>query len=281
MEVGAITSHIDVAQVVLYAFWIFFAGLIFYLRREDRREGYPLESEVTGKPDESSWGLWVPEPKVFLLAHGGTATAPDNRPEPDPSKLAPVAPWSGAPFEPTGNPMLDRVGPGAYAMRSDEPEVMEDGSAVIVPMRVATDYAIAEGDTDLIGVDVYGGDGLRAGTVKDVWVDRVDQLIRYIEVELAGAPQPAPQASADEEGEAAPAAPAATTVLAPMTFADVRGGGMGPASVRINAIFADHFADVPRIKNPDQITALEEERITAYYGAGTLYAAPSRLEPML
>ncbi len=33
---GAITSYIDVAQVVLYAFWIFFAGLIFYLRREDR-----------------------------------------------------------------------------------------------------------------------------------------------------------------------------------------------------------------------------------------------------
>ena len=43
---GAITSNIDVAQVVLYAFWIFFAGLVFYLRREDRREGYPLESEV-------------------------------------------------------------------------------------------------------------------------------------------------------------------------------------------------------------------------------------------
>ena len=28
METGAITSYIDVAQVVLYAFWIFFAGLI-------------------------------------------------------------------------------------------------------------------------------------------------------------------------------------------------------------------------------------------------------------
>ena len=45
---GAITSNIDVAQVVLYAFFVFFAGLIFYLRREDRREGYPLE--VGGQP---------------------------------------------------------------------------------------------------------------------------------------------------------------------------------------------------------------------------------------
>ena len=50
MEIGAITSNIDVAQVVLYVFWIFFAGLIFYLRQEDRREGYPLEADVeTGR----------------------------------------------------------------------------------------------------------------------------------------------------------------------------------------------------------------------------------------
>ncbi len=48
MPSGAITSYIDVAQLVLYAFWIFFAGLIIYLRREDKREGYPLESDRTG-----------------------------------------------------------------------------------------------------------------------------------------------------------------------------------------------------------------------------------------
>ena len=38
MPTGAITSEIDVAQVVLYAFWFFFAGLIIYLRKEDKRE---------------------------------------------------------------------------------------------------------------------------------------------------------------------------------------------------------------------------------------------------
>ncbi|HKK51252.1 MAG TPA: photosynthetic reaction center subunit H, partial [Myxococcota bacterium] len=32
MPTGALTGYIDVAQVVLYVFWIFFAGLIFYLR---------------------------------------------------------------------------------------------------------------------------------------------------------------------------------------------------------------------------------------------------------
>ena len=56
MGTGAITSYIDVAQVALYSFWVFFAGLIYYLRREDKREGYPLVSDrsdqirVTGFP---------------------------------------------------------------------------------------------------------------------------------------------------------------------------------------------------------------------------------------
>ncbi len=48
MPTGAITQYIDVAQLALYAFWIFFARLIFYLRREDKREGYPLESDRSG-----------------------------------------------------------------------------------------------------------------------------------------------------------------------------------------------------------------------------------------
>jgi len=57
--------HLDGAQIVLYAFWLFFFGLVYYLRREDKREGYPLESErgpVQGFPA-------VPEPKVFNAAH--------------------------------------------------------------------------------------------------------------------------------------------------------------------------------------------------------------------
>ena len=44
METGAITQYIDVAQIVLYLFWIFFAGLIYYLVRESHREGYPMDS---------------------------------------------------------------------------------------------------------------------------------------------------------------------------------------------------------------------------------------------
>ena len=36
-------SNIDVAQIAIWLFWIFFFGLVYYLRREDHREGYPME----------------------------------------------------------------------------------------------------------------------------------------------------------------------------------------------------------------------------------------------
>ena len=67
MQTGAITGYIDVAQVVLYAFWVFFAGLIFYLRREDKREGYPLESDRPGRLAVEGFPA-MPSPKTFLMA---------------------------------------------------------------------------------------------------------------------------------------------------------------------------------------------------------------------
>ena len=74
MQTGAITGYIDVAQIALYAFWLFFAGLVFYLRREDKREGYPL---VTERPGHFLEGFpRLPAPKTFLLPNGGTVTAP-------------------------------------------------------------------------------------------------------------------------------------------------------------------------------------------------------------
>ena len=74
---GSLVGNIDVAQVVLYAFWLFFAGLIWYLRQEDRREGYPLEEDVSGRYNKSPW-LFVPPKKTFVLPHGqGIKQVPD------------------------------------------------------------------------------------------------------------------------------------------------------------------------------------------------------------
>ncbi len=256
MEIGAITDYIDVAQVVLYAFWIFFAGLILYLRREDKREGYPLETDrkrrikVVGYPD-------LPTRKQFIRPHdGGTQIAPRvDLPERDVA-AHPVEPWPGAPMHPTGNPMVDGVGPAAYASnRPNVPDITLHGEAKIVPMRVATDFSIEEKDPDPRGVSVLGADGEFAGKVTDVWVDRSEPQIRYLELEV-------------NERQ----------VMLPINFVSSCKRGQ---PIKVNSILGSQFNDVPKLSNPDQITLLEEDKVTAYYGGGTLYATPDRLEPLL
>src|SRR5215813_3416970 len=104
-----LTGYIDVAQVVLYAFWVFFAGLIFYLRREDKREGYPLESDRSGRITVQGFPAF-PGVKTFKTVHG-TRTVPSYGNDRRAVALAPVGPWPGAPMQPTGNPLIDGVGP--------------------------------------------------------------------------------------------------------------------------------------------------------------------------
>lgn len=251
---GAITSHIDVAQVVLYAFWIFFSGLIFYLRREDRREGYPLESEDLGVGDRGF--LLIPEPKKFLLSDGSVVLAPNFERDTRAPNAEKVAPWPGAPLTPKGDPMRAEVGPGAYAMRADVTEKAHDGRDLIVPLRVATNFAIASEGPDPIGMHVIAADRDDVGVIKDVWVDRAESMLRYYEVSL------------ENGGD----------VLLPVGFANVDGGRR---QIKVDAILGEQFADVPRTRDADKVTLLEEEKIAAYYAAGTLYATPARLEPLL
>lgn len=87
-------SYMDLAQVTLYVFWIFFACLIFYLRREDKREGYPLES--TGIKGGAAYGFpRMPDPKTYLLRGGHTATLPNHKNDRPDVALAPIAVWPG------------------------------------------------------------------------------------------------------------------------------------------------------------------------------------------
>ena len=46
-------------------------------------------------------------------------------------------------------------------------------------------------------------------------------------------------------------------------------------------LLARQFADVPMTRSPEQVTFLEEEKISACYGAGLMYATPERKEPLL
>ncbi len=267
MPSGYITSYIDVAQVVLYAFWIFFAGLIIYLRREDKREGYPLESDpprnirIQGYPA-------IPKPKFFPLAGGETRSAPRDE-EPESVRATPLAPWPGAPLEPVGDGMTAGVGPGSYANREDVPDVTYHGEPKIVPLRVATDFWIERRDPDPRGMDVVGSDGRSAGTVVDVWIDRGEPLIRYLEMEI-------PDRDVAQEGETA--GDAARRALIPIGFANIRAMRR---QVRIATLRSRQFAAIPALRSPDQVTRLEEDRICAYFAGGSLYSSESLGEPLL
>ncbi|NJO35905.1 MAG: photosynthetic reaction center subunit H [Rhodospirillales bacterium] len=258
MPRGAITSYIDVAQVVLYVFWAFFFGLIYYLRREDKREGYPLWAE-SGQTAPILNFPPMPPSKTFHLHDGRLAVVANGRPDTRQIRAVPVADWPGAPLTPTGNPMLDGVGPAAHAERADVVELTYEGDIKIVPLRVASDFFLEKRDPDPRGMQVVAADKQVAGTVCDVWVDRAEVLIRYLEVDV-----PTPDGS--------------RRVLLPTNFSRI---DARRRTVNVTSILGKHFIDVPGTKHPDQITRLEEERVCAYYAGGHLYATSQRTESLL
>jgi photosynthetic reaction center H subunit len=256
MSTGAITQYVDVAQLALYGFWIFFAGLVYYLHRENKREGYPLESERSAHVTVQGYPA-IPSPKTYRLQHGGTFSAPNDKRSMQRLAAESVGRGLGSALEPTGDPMLAAVGPGSYADRADVADVTYEGAIKIVPLRVAPGFDTASKDTDPRGLKAVGADGKVGGTITDVWVDRSEMLFRYLEV-------------------AVPVAGGMRHVLIPINFARITRREVGVVS-----IMGHHFAQVPTTKHPDQVTLLEEEKIMAFYGGGTLYAHPSRKEPLL
>jgi photosynthetic reaction center H subunit len=118
MGTGAITEYIDVAQLTLYAFWLFFfgAGLVSAPREASAR-ATPWWIRTIRTMRAGFWG--IPEPKTYILPHGqGTRTAPAEDPQYE-LKAEQLNPGPGFPLEPTGNPMKDGVGPAAWAIRPD------------------------------------------------------------------------------------------------------------------------------------------------------------------
>lgn len=248
---------IDFAVISVFAFFLFFIALILYLRREDRREGYPLEEDASGLVRTAGGLLFTALPKTFLLPNGrGSVTVPNNKRDRRPIAARRTSVVPGSPSVPTGNPLGAGVGPGAYAERAKAPDLTAHGDPKIVPLRVAQNFHIAKGEADPRGMLVFGADNGVAGAVADIWVDRAESTIRYLEVAL------------NSGGRA----------LLPITGALIK---KSRRHVLVDAITAAQFDGVPRLGNPDQVTFDEEERIVAYYGGGYLYATPSRAEPWL
>jgi len=256
---GQIVGSFDLTQGLLYLSWLFFFGLVLYIQRESNREGYPLESDPPGLSHDNGV-IFRPDPKPFPQMHGKTHFAPTPDPKAEPNvNTARVGPYPGSPYDPVGDPLKAGIGPGAYALREDVPDVTFENEPKIVPMSTLDGFAVAAGDLDPHGKPVYGYDDKIAGKITDLWVDRSEQIIRYYEM-ACGA-----------NGDGA-------KVLIPSNFITVN---KGRGFLLCNALLAKQFEDTPKLKSTTQVTRLEEEKVCAYFGAGMLFATPERAEPLV
>lgn len=252
-----LVGGLDIAELTFFAFFLFFLGLVWYLRGEDRREGYPTEDDVTGSAHGGAEPLFFKPPKTFKLPHGlGQVTTPTaNERDELPTNVLPRV-WPGEPLDVVGEKLTSGLGPASIAQRADRPDLDMHGQPRIVPTRLISHPVSVHGnDIDPRGLPVYGLDGIAVGTIKDLWMDRAESCLRYLEVDLAGG---------------------GGIVLLPYTMSEISRRG-----VISDAITGAQFAGVPRTKSLDQITLLEEEKITAYFGAGYLWATPERAEPLI
>ena len=241
---GSIISHIDIAQALVVIFFVFFAGLVLHLRQEDKREGYPLK-DPAGGPDAVGFPP-MPAPKSFLLLDGAVVTAPHAEHE-RPFAARRQFPFPGAPITPTGDPLQDGVGPAAFVDRKDEPIIWNEDQRQMAPLRALSGWSLGPDDPDPRGMEVIGSDGAVAGVVADVWIDRSVKIVRYLEVETA---------------------PGAPPALLPIYHADIR---RRQNRVKVRAVRAAQFNDAPRLREPDRITAREEDRVNAFYAGGRFF----------
>ena len=271
-EIGAFTQYIDVTQVVLYVFWIFFVLLVLYLHRESKREGYPLRSDRSNNITVQGYPS-VPEAKTYNLYHGGETQLPNNRNDDARVLVAMDGRAQGDPIVPTGNPMIDGLGPSAWADRADVPDQNLEGGPRIVPMATLSDeYYVDAKSVDPRGLRVIAADGEVVGKIGDIWLDIMEFMPRYYQVDL-------------DTG---------SSVLLPVMLSKIIKSKVAPATgslgdrlntreklVRVVSIYSHQFSDVPTTASSKQITLLEEDKICAYYGGGHLYASAERAEPLL
>lgn len=256
---GSYFAGFDLVTAALYAFWIFFLSLVLYLNRESKREGYPLVTP--GKPHDRPEGFPpTPAPKFWKLPHGGTAQSPPASDPQIPIHAVWADPTPGAPLIPTGNPMVDGVGPAAYALRRDEPDLtFDDSTPKIVPLRVAPEWSVDPKDPDPRGMTVVDADWQPAGVCVDVWIDKSEVIFRYLEVEV--------------QTDAGP-----KRVMVPVPLMVIHSD---KNVIRVRTLTAEQFKLAPTLKNPDTITLREEDRVSAYVASGQLFGKPERSQPWI
>jgi photosynthetic reaction center H subunit len=119
----------------------------------------------------------------------------------------------------------------------------------VAPLRRLDGFSILRGDPDPRGMTVVGADGGAVGVVDDVWIDRGVKIVRYLEIALDAAVGP---------GRA----------LVPIYDCDIKASRR---RVKVSAAPAARFAGAPKLRDPDQITAREEDQISAFFAGARFY----------
>jgi len=257
---GAITQQIDAVEVLVIAFFVFLSGLIYYLRREDKREGYPLDDSGSRRGRIEGFPP-APPPKFFRLLEGGTTAMPHEHPA-TPIAAEPLGASPGAPLIPLGDTLRSELGPAAYPRRRNEPMFVL-GEPQLRPLAQAHGWKIADGDPDPRGMQVVDAERAEVGVVREIWIDRGAKILRYLEVSReSGASNPL-------ETERL----ATDRALVPIYYADI---DARRRVIRVRTLLAREFDDVPRPARSDQITAREEDHLNAFYAGATLYGGARR-----
>jgi photosynthetic reaction center H subunit len=135
-------------------------------------------------------------------------------------------------------------------MRSDTPMRTVDKKLLLMPLRNATDWSVWHGEADPRGMRLLASNFNPVGTIVDIWVDRAAKILRYFEAAL------------DDGG---------SIILVPIFHCDI---DRAENEIRVLVLKPDQFRFVPRLADPDVMTAREEDRLNAFYAGATIYSDP-------
>ncbi len=251
---GVIGSQLDIPTIAFWVFLLFFIALVFWLQRESKREGYPLKASPFRQERMDGFPPPPARPVTYILNEGGTTQAPHDYPQAD-INAAPVHRFDGTPLAPLDDPLLAGIGPGSWVRRRDEPMLTERGDPLLQPLRLLPEWSVLRLDADPRGMAVSDWRWNPVGRVSELWIDRGIKIIRFLEVELD-------------------AALGAGRVLVPIYHADIKERSR---RVRVTALWAHQFPNIPMPSRPDVISGQEEERLNAYFAAGQFF----RGEPLM
>jgi photosynthetic reaction center H subunit len=242
-----VTQHIDLPQIAFWLFFVAFVAICYVLRRNDKREGYPLKAS----PFTAERLLGAPlaaTPVTYLLNEGGATSTPHDYPDP-PASVLPLYRFDGTPFRPTAGLLGTSLGPGAWVMRNNEPMLNEKGELLLQPLRLCEHWAVSEGEANPCGMAVFDVRWRHIGIVADVWIDRGIRIIKHLEIELR-------------------ASLGGARVLVPIFHVTINERAR---EIRVTALSQHEFGEVPMPAAQDRITAREEDRLNAYFAAGRFY----------